>query len=232
MFVLIELSIRNFAIIDDLSITFSDGLTVLTGETGAGKSIIIDAIYLLAGGRGSVKYVRHNAKKAEISGLFTVDHHSQEITKKCERYGITFEDNMLILERTITHEGKSICRLNGKMVTLTILREFSHLLIDIHSQHDTQSLMDMTKHIDLLDLYDAKNIKNAHNTYKATYNELQKLKAKYEKLNENEQQLAHRLDLIKFQLNELNEANLNPAEDEKLEEERIQLHNFEKIYLS
>src|SRR5690625_1315424 len=109
---LIELSIRDFAIIDHISISFSEGLTVLTGETGAGKSIIIDAVHLLAGGRGSVKYVRHNAKKAEISGLFSVDHYKETIAEKCTLYGIEFEDGMLVLERTITDQGKSICRIN------------------------------------------------------------------------------------------------------------------------
>src|SRR5699024_6138476 len=97
---LTELSIRDFAIIDHISITFSNGLTVLTGETGAGKSIIIDAVHLLAGGRGSVKYVRHNAKRAEISGLFTVNHHKKDIEEKCIDYGIVYEDEMLVLERT------------------------------------------------------------------------------------------------------------------------------------
>lgn len=229
---LIELSIRDFAIIDHISITFSKGLTVLTGETGAGKSIIIDAVHLLAGGRGSVKYVRHNAKKAEISGLFTVNHHLDTITQKCDHYGITFEDDMLVLERTITDQGKSICRINGKIVTLSILREFGHLLIDIHSQHDTQSLMDMTTHIELLDLYDRKNIKSAQKIYTKTYEKLTTLKEQYNKLNENEQQLAHRLDLLTFQLNELKEANLTVDEDIQLEKERTQLHNFEKIFLS
>lgn len=229
---LIELSIRDFAIIDHISITFSKGLTVLTGETGAGKSIIIDAVHLLAGGRGSVKYVRHNAKKAEITGLFTVNHHVKEVTAKCLEYGITFEDNMLVLERTITNQGKSICRINGKIVTLTILREFGHLIIDIHSQHDTQSLMDMTTHIDLLDLYDRPNIESAQAIYTTTYEKLVVLKEKYKKLNENEQQLAHRLDLIKFQLSELQGANLIADEDVQLEKERIQLNNFEKIFLS
>lgn len=229
---LMELSIRDFAIIDNISISFSEGLTVLTGETGAGKSIIIDAVHLLAGGRGSVRYVRHGAKKAEISGVFAVNHHLDEVTEKCIQYGITFEEEMLVLERTITDQGKSICRINGKIVTLSILREFGHLLIDIHSQHDTQSLMDMTTHIELLDLYDQNNIGEIYHTYKEIYEELCLLEEQYEKLNENEQKLAHRLDLLTFQLNELKEANLIENEDIDLENERIQLHNFEKIFLS
>src|SRR5690625_3422108 len=120
---LTELSIRNFAIIDDISITFHEGMTVLTGETGAGKSIIIDAVQLLTGSRVSIDFVRFGEKKAEINGLFTIDDEKIRLYKQCEMYGIEIEDNMLILERTITDKGKSICRINGKIVTLTILRE-------------------------------------------------------------------------------------------------------------
>src|SRR5690625_2344614 len=120
---LTELSIRNFAIIDDISISFQEGLTVLTGETGAGKSIIIDAVQLLTGSRASVDYVRHGAKKAEISGLFTMIETNENVLNKCNKYGIDMEEDTLVLERTITDKGKSICRINGKIVTLSILRE-------------------------------------------------------------------------------------------------------------
>src|SRR5690625_1537054 len=115
---LTELSIRNFAIIDDISITFDEGLTVLTGETGAGKSIIIDAVQLLTGSRASVDFVRHGADKAEISGLFTIPDINHQVHQTCEEYGIEIEDDMLVLDRTITNKGKSVCRVNGKIVTL------------------------------------------------------------------------------------------------------------------
>src|SRR5690625_2517142 len=118
-----ELSIRNFAIIDDISITFHNGLTVLTGETGAGKSIIIDAVQLLTGSRASVEFVRHGEKKAEINGLFTIEETNSSLFPTCQKYGIDIEEDSLILERTITNKGKSICRVNGKIVTLGILRE-------------------------------------------------------------------------------------------------------------
>ncbi len=114
---LIELSIKHFAIIDELTIPFEQGLTVLTGETGAGKSIIIDAIGLLLGGRGSVEFVRHGKKRAEIEGLFEVgDDHA--VIKKAEEIGIDVRDRMLVLRREITAQGKSVCRMNGKLVTL------------------------------------------------------------------------------------------------------------------
>ena len=162
---LTELSIHDFAIIDELSLTFHEGLTVLTGETGAGKSIIIDAIQLLAGGRGSVEFVRHGTTKAEIEGLFSVENKDHPIYKVGENYGIEISDSMVVLQRTITSGGKSICRVNGKLITLAILREFGKKLIDIHTQHETQSLMDPENHIDLLDLYDVQVIDQAKHQY-------------------------------------------------------------------
>src|SRR5699024_7669599 len=148
-----ELSIRNFAIIDDISITFHDGITVLTGETGAGKSIIIDAVQLIAGERGSVEYVRHGADKAEITALFSIesDHHHIHLLSK--KYDIEIDVCMLIVERTNNKQGKCICSVNHKLVTSTILREFCQQLVNIHSQHDTIQLMDRTTHLPLLDTY-------------------------------------------------------------------------------
>lgn len=230
--VLTELSIQDFAIINKLSVTFNEGLTVLTGETGAGKSIIIDAVQLLAGGRGSVEFVRHGAKKADIEGLFIMDHESHPVYTICEQYGIESEDQQLVLRRTITANGKSICRVNSKLVTLAVLREFGRTLIDIHSQHETQSLMNPEHHLDLLDLYQPELINKAKKEYLKLYDQLSKLKNRYRKLSENEQETAQRLDLLQFQLRELEEAQLQPNEDEQLEEEKNTLVNFERIYSS
>ena len=227
---LTELSIRDFAIIDEISITFNEGLTVLTGETGAGKSIIIDAIQLLAGGRGSAEYVRHEAKKAEIEGLFSIDYKNHPIYTTGNQYGIEIQDEQVVLERTITASGKSICRVNSKLVTLAILREFGKTLIDIHSQHETQSLMNSDNHLDFLDMYEPKKIFKAKEEYTKLYSKLDILRKRYQKLNDNEQEMAHRIDLLEFQMNELEQANLSPNEDELLEEERKSLANFERIH--
>ncbi|MFD1018692.1 DNA repair protein RecN [Thalassobacillus hwangdonensis] len=227
---LTELSIRDFAIIDEISISFKDGLTVLTGETGAGKSIIIDAIQLLAGGRGSVEFVRHGTEKANIEGLFLLED-DHPVYKKGREFGIEIgEDGMVVLTRTITSQGKSICRVNGKLVTLGILREFGKTLIDIHSQHETQSLMDMDRHIELLDLFASDQLEKPMMEYQKLFNEYRKLNKRFKDLSENEQEMAQRLDLLKFQWNELQEAQLEPKEDESLSEERNRLVNFEKIY--
>lgn len=227
---LTELSIKNFAIIDEISITFHEGLTVLSGETGAGKSIIIDAVQLLAGGRGSVDFVRHGSDKAEIQGLFTIEESNHPVYELGESYGLEMTDQQIILHRVITAGGKSICRVNGKLVTLAILREFGRKLIDIHSQHETQSLMNPENHIELLDLYDSGTINKEKKSYQQIFDKLQLLKKRFKKLNENEQENAHRLDLLEFQKRELEQANLTPNEDEELEQERNKLANFEKIY--
>ena len=229
---LVELSIRNFAIIDDISITFHDGLTVLTGETGAGKSIIIDAVQLLTGSRASIEFVRYGANKAEINGLFLLNEKAVHIEEICENYGIDIEENMLILDRTITNKGKSICRVNGKIVTLSILREIGQSLVNIHSQHDTIHLMDKSTHIELLDLYDEEKILPIKKRYNKLYKQFVLLQERYHELNSNEQQMAHRLDLLQFQLNELDQADLKENEDIQLMEERKQLQNYEKIYHS
>lgn len=138
---LAELAIKNFAIIESISISFQKGFTVLTGETGAGKSIIIDAIHLLIGGRGSSDFVRHGEEKAEIEGLFLVedDHPSIE---KLAVFGIEMEDGMIVLKRDMYASGKSVCRINGKLVTIATLREIGRTLVDIHGQHENQELMD------------------------------------------------------------------------------------------
>jgi len=225
-----ELSIRDFAIIDEISLTFHEGLTVLTGETGAGKSIIIDAIQLLAGGRGSVEFVRHGAKKAEIEGLFIIDDEKHPVYEPFRDYGIEIDDGMIVLNRSITASGKSICRVNGKLVTLAILKEFGKTLIDVHSQHETQSLMDKTHHIDLLDMSAPEHIEKQKEEYLHLYNRYLELNQRFKKWNENEQELSHRLDLLEFQKQELENAQLSPNEDTELEEERSYLVNYEKIH--
>lgn len=227
---LAELSIRNFAIIESLTVSFEKGLTVLTGETGAGKSIIIDAISLLAGGRGSSEFVRFGEKKAELEGLFLLDDDSHPCVAKCEGLGIDIQDGMVILRRDIGANGKSVCRINGKLVTIAVLREVGRLLVDIHGQHDNQELMDEHHHLHLLDEYGGEEIKQAKEDYLVLYKRYVELNSRLKSLSENEQEMAHRLDLIQFQLNEIEEAKLKPEEDIKLQEERKQIVNFEKVF--
>ncbi|WP_264803170.1 DNA repair protein RecN [Cytobacillus sp. NCCP-133] len=227
-----EISIRNFAIIEALSVSFEKGLTVLTGETGAGKSIIIDAIHLLVGGRGSAEFVRHGEDKAEIEGLFQLDDPKHPCYKKTVEFGIDIEDGMVVLRRDISKSGKSVCRVNGKLVTISTLREIGSTLIDIHGQHEHQELMDETQHLSLLDQFGGNKIASALGEYQEIYRSYETTLKKLKSLSENEQQMAHRLDLIQFQLDEIQSAQLKANEDEKLYEERRKLSNFERIYES
>ncbi|MCR8928340.1 DNA repair protein RecN [Priestia megaterium] len=229
---LAELSIKNFAIIDELSVSFEKGLTVLTGETGAGKSIIIDAISLLLGGRGSSEFVRHGTDRAEIEGLFLFDEEQHPSHEKAKQVGLEVEDGMIVLRRDITTNGKSICRINGKLVTLAILREVGQTLIDIHGQHEHQDLMNQDRHLTLLDQYGGEKVEEALTEYREVFSRYTSLKKQLDQLTENEQQMAHRLDLIQFQLDEIKAANLQLNEDEELNEERLKISNFEKIYTS
>jgi DNA repair protein RecN (Recombination protein N) len=178
---LAELSIKNFAIIESLSVTFTKGLTVLTGETGAGKSIIIDAIHLLVGSRGSAEFVRHGEERAEIEGLFQLDDSKHPVIAKALEFGIEIEEGMVILRRDISQSGKSICRVNGKLVTISTLREIGSTLVDIHGQHEHQELMDESRHLALLDQFGADDIFPTQGEYYQVFRRyeqtIQKLKA-------------------------------------------------------
>jgi DNA repair protein RecN (Recombination protein N) len=225
-----EISIKNFAIIESLSLSFDKGLTVLTGETGAGKSIIIDAIHLLIGGRGSSEFVRHGEEKAEIEGLFNLDNDQHPCYKKAQEFGIEIEEGMVILRRDISRTGKSVCRINGKLVTISTLREVGSTLVDIHGQHEHQELMDETHHLSLLDQFGFKEIFTSLSEYQTVFHRYEQTQGKLKALSENEQQTAHRLDLIQFQLDEIQKASLKLNEDDDLLEEKRKLNNFERIF--
>src|SRR5699024_5647673 len=147
-----ELVIRNFAIIQQLSLSFQEGMTVLTGETGAGKSIIIDAVGLLAGGRGSSEFVRHGEKKCTLEALFTFDG-NKEIETVLQELGIESEEGSVILQREIYANGKNVCRANGTLVTISSLRDIGEALIDIHGQNEHQELMQPDRHLHFLDQF-------------------------------------------------------------------------------
>lgn len=225
-----ELSIRNFAIIEDLTVSFSDGLTVLTGETGAGKSIIIDAVHLLAGGRGNSEFIRHGAKKAELGGLFQISSTAHPVYKKLEEAGIEIEEDSIILRRDLNDSGKSVCRVNGKLVPLSVLRDIGASLIDIHGQHENQELMDEKQHIHLLDQFAEEQLSPILEKYSKQYNEYRALKKELATISIDEQLMAQRIDLYQFQMKELEDANLKLGEEDELLDERRRLMNFNKIF--
>ena len=146
---LLEISIKNFAIIEEISLNFEKGMTVLTGETGAGKSIIIDAMNMMLGSRATTDVIRHGAPKAEIEGLFTVES-NRHLTALFEEQGLEWTDE-LIIRREILQNGRSVSRINGQMVNLSVLKAVGQHLVDIHGQHDQEELMRPQLHIAMLD---------------------------------------------------------------------------------
>ncbi|MBM7840293.1 DNA repair protein RecN (Recombination protein N) [Alkalihalobacillus xiaoxiensis] len=225
---LMELSIKNFAIISSLTIPFEKGLTVLTGETGAGKSIIIDAIGLLLGGRGSTEFVRYGEKRAEIEGLFSLED-NHPVLAKLESLGIDVEEGMLVLRRDMTDTGKSICRMNGKLMTIGSLREVGQTLIDVHGQHEHQSLMRTEEHLELLDSFGDASLKKALSEYGKLFKQLTIINRRIAELDRNAQDIAQKTDLYTYQLGEITQANLIPNEDVQLLADRKKLANGEKL---
>ncbi len=223
-----SLSIKQFAIIDTLDIQFSDGLTVLSGETGAGKSIIIDAIGQLIGMRASSDFVRHGEKKAIIEGIFDIDH-AEEAIQKLNALGIDINEDFLIVKREIFSSGKSICRINNQTVTLQDLRKVMQALLDIHGQHETQTLLKQKYHIELLDRYSDGQYAEALSQYEETFNQHHSKIKELEALESADQALLQRLDLMKFQYDELKEAQLKEGEIEQLEIDIKRIQNSENL---
>ncbi|AYW48184.1 DNA repair protein RecN [Tetragenococcus osmophilus] len=225
---LLELSIENFAIIEDLHLTFHKGMTALTGETGAGKSIIIDAMGLLAGGRGSIDYIRQGKQKCVLEGLFELPK-SISFSTLLEELGIEQQDELLIVQRDITSSGKSVCRVNGRMVTLGNLKRIGSYLVDIQGQNEHQDLLQPERHLQMVDNFGSQDFKEQLANFKEKYNEFRELEKRVRDIQENEQSYIQRIDMLKFQKQEIEEADLQINEEEKLVEERDKLVNFQKI---
>ncbi len=225
------LSIKQFAIIDELDINFSDGLTVMSGETGSGKSIIIDAIGQLIGMRASSDYVRHGEKKAIIEGIFDIDE-SKDAINILESLAIDVDEDFLLVKREIFSSGKSICRINNQTVTLQDLRKVMQELLDIHGQHETQSLLKQKYHLQLLDDYADNHYSDLLNQYQLSYNQYKNKRKELEELESADQALLQRLDLMKFQLEELTEASLKEGEVDQLESDIKRIQNSEKLNLA
>ncbi|MGK3150510.1 DNA repair protein RecN [Staphylococcus shinii] len=225
------LSIKQFAIIDELEVHFGDGLTVLSGETGAGKSIIIDAIGQLIGMRASSNYVRHGEKKAIIEGIFDIDE-SKEAISILEALDIDIDENFLLVKREIFSTGKSICRVNNQIVTLQDLRKIMQELLDIHGQHETQTLLKQKYHLQLLDNYAENQYKSLLDQYVDTYDQYKAKKKELEELESADQALLQRLDLLKFQFEEIQEANLVDGEVTQLESDIKRIQNSENLSLA
>lgn len=225
---LLELRIKDFAIIEEVHLQFYDGMTVLTGETGAGKSIIIDAVGLLAGGRGSTEFVRHGAKKCVLEGQFNLVN-PKRLTPILDVYGITLEDDILIIQREIFASGRTVCRVNGSIVTIANLKEIGNALIDIHGQHEHQELMHQENHIYLLDNFAPDTLIPLRQTFQEKRATFLDLKKQIDQWVENEKEYAQRLDMLEFQVKEIEDVQLVPGEDKELQEESKKLSNFHNV---
>ena len=223
-----ELTVQDFAIISNLTIPFREGMTVLTGETGAGKSIIIDAMGLIAGGRGSIDYIRDGAEKCRIEGSFFVSD-NEDVATFLEKNGIEPSDGQLVIQREIYRTGRNNCRINGQLVTTKILREIGPYIVDIHGQNEHQELMHVSNHLHLLDQYGMKQLGNELTVYQEKFKNYMSLKEHVNHLLNNEKEFAQRMDMLTFQYKEIESAQLTDGEEETLIEERRKLMNFQKI---
>ena len=227
---LVELDIKNFAIIKSLKVRFQENMTVIIGETGAGKSIIIDAVSLLMGGRGQKEMIRSGEKKAVITGLFELTDQKEKVAELCDKYGLPHDDDQLVISRELAVKGRNVVRINGQLTTINVLREIGSYLVDIHGQHDQQVLMDQDRQIDLVDNYAPAQFNEKLASYQADFHKWQKLTSQLRHLRQDAQELAQKQDILQFQNNELESADLeDPQEDEKLEEEYNELNNYQKI---
>ena len=219
------LYIENIAVIEKTSIDFTGGLNVLTGETGAGKSIIIDAINAIMGQRTSRDIIRTGEKSAFVSAQF------EDVGKTAEKtlaeLGFEAEDGVLVLQRTLSANGKSVCKINGRPATVSMLKSLSRSLINIHGQHESYALFSPETHIDYIDSYGG--CEELLNSYKEKYNDYIILSKKLSRANSDESERLREIDLLQFQTRELFDADVRPGEEEELEAERTVLINFEKI---
>ena len=221
-----ELSIKNFAIIDDLNICFSDGLTVLSGETGAGKSIIINAVNLLLGSRANVQLIRTEAESAELEAMFQVASKSR-ISEIMDQHGYDFSEELLI-RRIISKNNRHRIYINGKLATIHLLNLVTENLASISGQHAHQGLLKEEQQLLILDHFGGlmqlrKQVYNLYNKILPLITELQKLNAIKDRQSEH-------IELLKFQKQEIIQASITPGEDSSLEQEKIRLKNGETLY--
>lgn len=224
---LLEISIKNFAIIEEISLTFENGMTVLTGETGAGKSIIIDAMNMMLGARASTEVIRHGQQKAEIEGFFSLEK-NLDLQALLEDNGIPVQDE-LIIRRDIFANGRSVSRINGQMVNLTFLKEVGQYLVDIHGQHDQEELMRASHHLAILDSFGNQDFKDLKTSYQETFNSYKTVRKRVIERQKNEREHKERIEMLTFQLAEIEAVDLHRGEEESLNQEHHRLLNHKNI---
>lgn len=222
---LTSLKIENVAIIESAAIEFGCGLNVLTGETGAGKSIVIDSINAILGERTSRDIIRTGAQSAKVYAVF--EDVNTKVRKFLDENGIDCEDGVLIINRTLSREGKNVCRLNGTPVTVSMLREIGSELIDIHGQHDNQALLSPEKHCGFVDSF-AGNAEIIAD-YREKYGRLCEVRSKLKKLTTDESSKSQRIDFLTYQIDELEKAEITPGERDELKARKTLINNSQKV---
>jgi len=223
-----ELRIENFAIIDHLELVFGKGLTTFTGETGAGKSILLDAIEALVGGRAEITMIRADADRANLEAIFAIpSQHKVEIHRLLEAEGLLENENEILFNREIRRGGRNIARLNGRVVTVSLMREIGSYMVDIHGQSEHLSLLTVRQHLRLLDRF-ANNQEHLDN-YRAIYQMVKKVQGDLSELREAEQDAARQTDLLKYQIQEIEAAEIKLDEEDVLRRELNRLANSEKL---
>ena len=225
---LTELRIRDFAIIDELALTFNPGFVVLTGETGAGKSIIIDAVEMLLGGRADTSLVRTGAEVAFVEGTFQLEPSIKTLVlPTLERESLHDDSETVHLSREIRREGRNICRVNGRVVTLAILSEIGQWLIDVHGQSEHLSLLRVREHLTLLDRY--ADVDQLKSSFINLHSQLSSVRKELSELRQKETNATRQIEFLTYQINEIDSAALQPGEEESLQEERTRLANAERL---
>lgn len=223
-----ELTIDNLAIIDHLSLEFDDHMTVLTGETGAGKSIIIDAVSLLAGGRGSQEFIRKGEEKLSLQGQFEIPKLPGYVAQ-LDELGISHDDGALIISREIHRSGRNTIRVNGTLVNAATLKQLGSGLVDIQGQNEHQLLLRPEAHLGMLDQFANAKVQPLLASYQEQYQEYRRLEAAVNQKKANEQQWAQRLDMLRYQVKEIGDADLRADEEDELIAERERLEHFQQI---
>lgn len=225
---LTELHIQNFAIIDKLDLRFGPGLIILTGETGAGKSIILDAVVMLIGGKADTTFVRTDSEAAFVEGVFQLKGPEKEAVHEIlKREELMDDPDYVVLMREVRKEGRSVARINGRTVNVGLLRELGAYLIDIHGQAEHLSLLDSRAHLGLLDRY--AEVNQPLTAYRQTYYALQNLRRELDDLRKAQADAERRIDMLTYQVEEVESAHLKPGEDEELRQERDRLANAESL---
>ncbi|MBC3797452.1 DNA repair protein RecN [Acetobacterium tundrae] len=224
-----NLVVKNYALIDHLAVDFNQGLNVITGETGAGKSIVIDALTLVLGNRGNKNNIRQGENKMTVQGLFDISE-QKKLIEKCETFGVPIEEGQLVLTRELDDHGRNVCRANGLIITVSQLKNIGDDLMDIHGQHEHQSLFKRENHRQLLDAFGGESNAKYREQIAADAKAIKEIRSQIDELKINERELEREKENLQFEIAEIESAGLETGEDDRLAAEKKILENKERLF--